>query len=447
MRSIPSLLRARRTFLALAFLPPLLLGWWTWQAIAQKPGGGPYFLTLALLWGMAYILLLALGHRWGQDEVPWGPVAALFLTGWGMLGMAQVAPWAAWRQGLWLLLSALALYGWAVLLKVRPSLWRGRTIEVVFWGTLGLLALTLAVGRYPGGAQGARLWLGCCGVYLQPAAWHKTTTVLFLAWGLMQGIPSWLWWLGLALTGLFLGWQGDLGNLALFFLVTLSMLAVHPRWRWRALAGAMLLGLGGVWRFHDLPRVQARLLAWWSPQQDPWGAGYQVLQTLQAVARGGWWGVGPGSLQVAHRVPLVYTDAYYALVAEAWGWWGGGLLLAALGGVALWALRVARRMGFTTAGLAAWGLAGWWMMQTFWVVAGNLRVLPLTGMPIPFTAYGGSELTAAYAGLGVLMWMRGRRSNASPTFWTKTLRWTAWLWGVGMGVLLLAHAWWVLHGA
>lgn len=398
---------------------------------------------LSVVWLLAYALFMRLWYRCSHTETPWGPMAALFLTGWGVLGLAYVAPWAAWRQVVWLLLSVLALYGLAILLDVRPALWQ-RKSPVLFWGTMGLLALTLAVGQNPGGAQGARLWLGCCGVYLQPAAWHKATTVLYLAWGLMMPSSSW-WWSGLGITGVLLAWQGDLGNLALFSLVALGMLAVHPRWRWRAAAGAALLGLVALWGFHALPRMQARFLAWWSPQQDPWGAGYQALQTLAAVARGGWWGVGLSNLQVAHRVPLVYTDAYYALVAEAWGWLGGGLLLGALSLVGFWALRVAKNHGFTMPGLTAWGMAWWWMLQGFWVIGGNLRVVPLTGMPIPFTAYGGSELTAVYAGLGVLTLMKGRPMGASPAFWLKALRLTAWLWGIGVGVLLLAHAWWVLY--
>lgn len=122
------------------------------------------------------------------------------------------------------------------------------------------------------------------------------------------------------------------------------------------------------------------------------------------------------------------------------------MLLVSLSLVGFWALHVARDNGFTMSGLAAWGMAWWWMLQGFWVVGGNLRVVPLTGMPIPFTAYGGSELTAVYAGLGVLTLMKDRLVEApSPDFWLKTLRLTTWLWGIGVGVLLLAHAWWIIH--
>ncbi len=434
------------------FAPLLVIMGLAWMHARAHPQRAAFYFLLGFLWVLAFGLLYFAWRRRGRTRPFHGFGAALFLTGWGIMGMVEVAPWAAWRQVWWLLLSAVVLYGVALWLeRARPSGPTSRDILTGFGFTTLLVALTLVIGQYPGG-QGARLWLGCCGIYLQPAAWHKVTLVAYTAWGLTRAsVPPW-WLVGLVLTGLLFAGQGDLGTLALFFVITFGMLALAPRWRRRVLAGVALVFLGALWWAPHLPRVQQRFLAWMMPEADPWGAGYQILQALQAINRGGWFGVGPKGLEGVHRVPLAYTDVYYALVAETWGWFGGFVLLAGLSVVFHWALQRAYHEGFRLSGVIAWGFTWWWMVQTFFVIGGNLRLLPLTGMPIPFVAYGGSELTAAYMGLGWLAfspslndWSSAQGQEVGPgRSWRLVIKGTKGLWTIGVVVLLAAHTTWLL---
>ncbi len=408
---------------------------------AFRPDLFPLLVLVGVLWGLAYGLWLW-GHR--RFRVPaYGVAPASLLTGIGLLALVPLMPGLALRQALWLLLVAVAAPGVLRLLERFPE----ARAALPFPVTLGLLGLTLVVGRHPAG-QGPRLWLGCCGFFLQPAAWHKAALALWLAW-VWGRRGSRGWWLPLVSLAI-LALQGDLGNLLLFYvLLWAAVLAQSPvAPLWKPLAGASALAvvaLGAYW-----PRLYRRWLAWWFPFQDPWDAGYQILQALRALRAGAWWGRGPVERPLALQVPLVHTDLIYVLWAETWGWAGSVLLLLVLGWLMRDVLGVARRHGNTLAGRFALFLGGWWVLQIGLVLGGTLRLTPLTGMPLPFMAYGGSELTAA--GLS-LVWLNALARRSPPDPDPAPWRWP-WprvvegLWRFGWGLLVvvaLAHAAWLLR--
>ncbi len=436
--------RARRGPPLSVVAPLLLTAVLTWKLAALRPALAPGFYLIALLWALAYGVFLYLAYRAFPETLWAGSALATLLTGWSALTMALTHPGYGLRHAGTLLLAVLTVYGLTIALRTaRLHFFHPGVLQGAYAFTLALLALTLVIGVHPGG-QRVRLWLGCCGVYFQPAAWHKVTTIGYLAWGLTRARNR-RWLVGLALTPVLLALQGDLGNLALFFALTGIMALRHPGYRQLLLgteAGLVALAGAVLWQH---PRVQSRLLAWLNPQADPLGAGYQILKALEAIQRGGWTGRGP-LLVTPHGVPLAYTDMFYAAVADTWGWLGAAVLLGGLLLVVYWAFVVALRAGVTPPGRIAWGLAWWWSLQTFLVVGGTLRLLPFTGMPIPFAAYGGSELTAAYLGLTLLMAGWHHPGPEPPPEEVRALRLAVQVVTALFFLLLAAHAMWLMLG-
>ncbi len=396
-------------------------------------GGVAVFRASPQLWRLFHVVFLLWIVAWTVVDraVPGrarlGPMLALGLSGGGLLTLLPLAPFLALKQ-------ALVLFGGIVLAALgrrvlaSPRLVQG--LQTGFWVSLLLVGLTPFLGRsaYP---HGPRLWLGCCGLYLETASLHKP---LFLAWLALQGERPAGWPLALGLVGtlLFVALQGDLGTLLLYMLLAWVMLGRRSQWRRARLYGLfpVLLAAAGL-GYRYRARIAARFVAWLLPHTDPLGRGYQLLQAQTALCRGGWWGNLP--LKAAARVPLAATDLFYALLAEAWGWLGALLVFALLAWLLLW---TRQSQGARWVQDMAHGLAWWWGSQAFTVAAGGLRLLPLTGMPFPFMAYGGSELTAMYLGLLLLSWLRQgpRRPSLSRTDA---------LWLLPFGLLLLAHGLWL----
>jgi len=167
--------------------------------------------------------------------------------------------------------------------------------------------------------------------------------------------------------------------------------------------------LVGAWFFATtVGHVGARVDIWLDPYQDPQGDGYQVLQAMFAQADGGLFGQGIGEslLKVPGGGPLipeVQTDFIYALIVDEIGVFGG------IGLIVIYALIAAR--GLKTATLAqdgfskllATGLTAVFALQAFVIIGGVVRVIPLTGVTLPFVSYGGSSVVANMVLLALLL--------------------------------------------
>jgi cell division protein FtsW (lipid II flippase) len=164
-----------------------------------------------------------------------------------------------------------------------------------------------------------------------------------------------------------------------------------------------------------IDRVQLRGRAWINPWADPQGSGYQIIQALIAYASGGLFGSGLGLGFPTPWVPVAHSDFVFAAVAEEWGVIGALGLLAALTVLIGRGLRIAMRaalpgidqapyrvqstfVSLLAAGISA--LLGW---QTLVIVGGTLRLIPLTGITLPFVSYGGSSMLISCVMIGLLL--------------------------------------------
>ena len=364
------------------------------------------------------------------------PMVAL-LTAVGVTEIYRLDPTDAFRQGLWIVLAvgALAVTLFALHLDYR----RLEGYKYLFGlGAIGLLVLPAlpVIGQ---SVNGARLWIHFGSVQFQPGELAKVMLIVFLAGYLRekrevlaQGRlkdfgPLLVIWGGAMLV---LIETNDLGSALLYFGIFLAMLYVATG---RILfvgigAGLFIGGAAGVYQL--VPHVRERITIWlhpWTdhpvycavngkllPRQDC--ASYQLVKSLYSVAHGayGGTGLGKGTFETTAGHPLIpylNTDFIYSAIAQELG------LIGAAGLLLVYMVFVARGMkiamladdGFSK--LLATGLTFSFALQTFIIVGGILRLIPLTGITLPFVSYGGSSVVANFVLLAGLL-LVSNRANA-----------------------------------
>ena len=413
---------------ALSLAPFARVGTWL-------PDADPRLFVFAGVWLVCMGVATRVVRRRLPGHDPYVLPVVYLLSGWGLALIWRLTPTFGLRQTAWLVVATAAMLG--VVLLPGDLRWLRRFRYTWLLVGLVLTGLTLVVGVNPSG-EGQQLWLGCCGLYLQPAEILKLLLVVFLASyladrremlfetmpgnrvpggprreALVYFLPMLAMW---SFSALLLVSQRDLGMSTLFFAVFIIMLYLASgRWEYVA-AGALLLALGALLGFFLFDVVRLRVEAWWNPWADPTGRSYQIVQSLIALAAGGVFGSGPG-LGAPGIIPVAHSDFIFASLAEEWGLVGA---LAAVGLVAvlvLRALRIAADASETFGQLLAGGLAAVLGVQAFLIMGGVIKLTPLTGLTLPFMSYGGSSLVANFILVGLLLRLsvsRGQqRSNGS----------------------------------
>ncbi|MGQ9675741.1 MAG: FtsW/RodA/SpoVE family cell cycle protein [Chloroflexota bacterium] len=365
---------------------------------------------------------LALAHLWlawrcRSSDQTLLPLAAT-LVGLGLAVVWRIQPAALPRQVMWLVIGLLAMG--IVVAFPRGADWLKRYKYT--WALLGLalVATTLVFGVDPN-QSGARLWLGFAGQHFQPSEILKVLLVVFLAAYLddrrellASGVyrmgplrlpslphlgPLALMW---GLCVLLLVVQRDLGATFLFFGVFLAMLYVASSRLLYVVGGLGMFLIAACFAAKLVSHVQTRVAVWLDPWADPQNTAFQVVQSLLSFASGGVFGVGWG-YGYPDYIPAAHTDFPLAVIGEQAG------LAGTLAVVALYMFFTLR--GFKTAveatdgfrQLLAVGLTSVIAIQSLTIMGGNLRIIPLTGITLPFVSYGGSSLLANFIILGLLL--------------------------------------------
>lgn len=147
-----------------------------------------------------------------------------------------------------------------------------------------------------------------------------------------------------------------------------------------------------------------RIKSFLDPMSDPQGTSYQILQILKAIVTGGFFGVGlGGSIGKFNFVPEIQTDAIFAIFVEETGFVGAVLLIAAFVFIISRAILIAKNAPDLQGRVLASGIAGLLFVQSFFNIASNVALIPLTGVPLPFISYGGSSLFITLAAIGILL--------------------------------------------
>ncbi len=345
------------------------------------------------------------------------PVTAL-VSGWGLMTIWRLDPAFGLRQTVWL---AVGLIIFNIGLRIPNLLDLLRRYKYV-WLFTGLLltALTFVFGTYPDG-QGPRLWFGFGQIFFQPSEPLKLLLIIFLAAYLADRQPvsfnlAQLLAPSLILTGaslFILIVQRDLGTASIFILLYFAITYLASGRRRILLVGAGLILIAGIAGYALFGVIQVRVDAWLTPWLDPGGSSYQIVQSLLAVASGRLLGSGIG-LGSPGLVPVAISDFIFAAIAEETGFLGLVALMTLLVLLSLRAMHTAIQAPNNYRRYLAAGLGTYFMLQTILIVGGNLRLLPLTGVTLPFVSYGGSSLATSFAALLILVLLSDSSDDVEP---------------------------------
>ena len=414
----------------------------TW-AVEYRWGHWLAFALWVIAFGMAHHQFI----RHMPDANPYLlPVAAL-LTGWGVLSIWRLSPEFGLRQAVWMVVGVGALVVGMRFPRNLELLYRYKYI-FLFCG-LFLTALTLVLGSNPGGV-GLRLWLGCCGLYLQPSEPLKLLLIVYLAAYFADRLPMRsrffrLIFPTLVLTGLAIAIlliQRDLGTASIFIFLYAAMLYFASGKKRLLLATLGLLVVATLVGYSFVNIIHARLESWVNPWEDPSGRSYQIIQSLMAVANGGLPGRGPG-MGSPGLVPVAQSDFIFTTISEEHG------LVGIIGLFTLIAIMTG--CGFLTAvkasnnfrRLLAAGLTTHLGAQSVLIIGGNLRLLPLTGVTLPFVAYGGSSLLTCFIALLILLQISNEtEKEPAPLLEPQPYRLMAGLIWSGLLACALLTGWW-----
>jgi Bacterial cell division membrane protein len=335
----------------------------------------------------------------------------------GLVFLVRIKPELALRQFWWANVGLLIFY--AVLWTIRD--YRQLGSLRYFWGLLavGLLLLTLVFGYSSGGATS---WLHIGGVGVEPEEFVKLALLLFMATYLEENeellrvgtvqigsfsLPDWRTLGPFLVMSVFalglLAAQKSLGTALEFYALFVLMLYVvteRSLYLWISLPIFLLPGSLGYMLFNH---VRVRVQVWLNPWQDPTGIGYQIAQSLFAIGGGKILGTGLGNGIGASTVPAASTDFIFSVIAEELGFAGGMAVLVLFLFVVMRAFAISLRAKDRFGQILAAGIGILVGTETLIILAGVTKLLPLTGIPLPWVSYGGSSLLVHFILLGVLL--------------------------------------------
>jgi peptidoglycan glycosyltransferase len=220
----------------------------------------------------------------------------------------------------------------------------------------------------------------------------------------------------------------DLGSSLLFFTLFVVMLWVATERIGYLLLGVVLFAAAAYLSWQEFGHVQTRVDIWIDPWSRSLDRGYQIVQSLYGLSDGGLTGTGLG-LGNPNQVPEAQNDFIFASIGEELGLIGASCVLMAYLLMVGAGLRTALRTDRAFEKLLAVGLTTIIGMQAFIIIGGVIKVVPLTGITLPFVSYGGSSLVANYVLLALLIRISdtsARRLGELPDEPTTSERWKAW---------------------
>ncbi len=315
--------------------------------------------------------------------------------------------WFFERQLLWTAFGALAFLAAS---RFDHRRWR-RVAPLLLVVAFGLLTVVLipGIGIY---VDGARRWLGSGQFRLQPSEIAKFALLVFCADVLARRqheVADWRRGLRpivsvLGAVALLMMLEPDLASFMVIAVMVAAMLVVGGI-RARHLATLAAAGVAMVTMFSFVvPWRRARMFSFFSGGQDAHAAGYQVTQSLIALARGGWTGVGLGAGRAKWNfLPAAHTDFIFAVIGEELGVLGCALVIGLFVLIAVIGIRTAHRAPDRFGTVLAVGATTWIVGQAILNLGAVVGVLPVTGVPLPFVSFGGTALVSTMVAAGVLV--------------------------------------------
>lgn len=339
----------------------------------------------------------------------------MFLLSVSLVTLKAIArsPITPGEQGIYILFGFCAMaFGIFFIRHVRA--WEKWLIPLVILSVLAVAA-PLVIGTT---LNGAKNWIvikrgGTTLLSVQPSEFVKFTLIYILAASFSRNarlrscIPA----IGFAamLCGV-LVLEKDLGAVLIYFLTTIAMFYAATANLPITLMGLAAGSGAAVIAYQYMPLVRDRIELYLDPWADPLKGGYQLVQALIAIGSGGMFGMGLG-LGLPRNVPLYHSDFIFASIAEQYGLIFSILLITVYVLIMMRGLSIATNARTSFHALLSFGVVCLLGLQTFINIGGNIKLIPLTGVTLPFVSAGGSSMVAMMAGMGLLLGVSSINAN------------------------------------
>jgi cell division protein FtsW (lipid II flippase) len=395
----------------------------------------------AVTWGALFLALYLVAHVVVRRTVPYAdgallPLAAV-LTAFGLATIYRLDTADGGRQAVWVAVGVGALC--ATLIALRHDYRVLESYRYLFGVAAVALLLLPSVPGLGERVNGVRLWVSVGPLQFQPGELAKLFLILFLAGYLREkreviaqgrlkdfGPLVAIW--GAAM--LVIVQTNDLGSALLNFGIFLAMLYAATGRALFVAAGLALFVGGATVLYNAIEHVQNRVTIWLHPWTDEKVycalngkleyrqdcASYQLVKSLYSIANGGFGGTGLGegtftSVDGTQLIPYLRTDFIFSAIAQELGLVGAAAVLLVFMVFVVRGMRVALQAQDGFSKLLAAGLTFGFALQTFIIVGGVLRVVPLTGITLPFVSYGGTSIVANFAMLALLLLVSNRANT------------------------------------
>ena len=340
------------------------------------------------------------------------------LSGIGIAFITRLAPDLAMKQVGWLFLGVVFMVLVLAFVKNLDKLGSYK-YTIMIAGILLLMSPMLPV--IGNEIYGSRIWLSIGGFSIQPGELAKICIVIFLAAYLAQNremlsvfnhklgpfrvpdmralVPVIIMW---AVALLVIVFEKDLGSALVLFFVFVTMLYVATGKHAYIVISLLMVSVGFVFVYFLFSHVQVRVDTWLNPFADPTNTGYQLVQSIFSIADGGLFGVGIGN-GMAEQIPIVESDFIFSAIAEEAGLLGAAGILLLYLCFAIRGILISVRAKSDVSSFMAVGFTAVIVLQAFIIVGGVTRLIPLTGLTLPFVSQGGSSLLASFIILGFLL--------------------------------------------
>jgi cell division protein FtsW (lipid II flippase) len=401
----------------LTSMAAVLLGW------SESPELPPTAIVTGLALAVTAIVAHVTVRTFAPDADPTVLPLAFLLNGLGLVFVRRVdlatGSDLAATQTVWTAVSVGAMC--ATLLVIRRVAVLGRYQYTFGLLTIVLLLSPLIPGLTAGVINGARLWIDIFGMRFQPGEIAKLTMVVFLAGYLERNrallsvatqrlgpvmLPAARHLAPVLVAAVvamvIMAGLRDLGSALLFFGAFIAMLYVATGRVAYPAVGTLFFALGAWMAYLQFSHVRVRVSIWLDPWADVTGIGYQLAQSLFALGTGGLTGTGLG-LGRPQDVPFSATDAIFVVIGEELGLLGATVVLLLYLVIVVRGFRIAQTARDEFGTLLATGLTVTLAAQTFVIIGGLTRLVPLTGITLPFVSYGGSALLSNYLLIAFLL--------------------------------------------
>lgn len=330
-------------------------------------------------------------------------ISSMLIT-MGVLMLCRIDIIMGARQILWIGLGGIVFFA-AYLIYYSIRIWH-KMWFLYAAGGVALFVVTLCLGKT---VNGSRNWIDIGPIAFQPSEIIKILYVMFLSchysenWNkpflgirpmYMTGIITYTYIL-------FLVMQRDWGTILVMFLIFIFMIYVYEKSRWFLWANIAAASAVGVLGYKFLYHIQLRVGVWLDPWTDVSNKGYQIAQSLFAISAGGYFGRGLGNGS-PYYIPEVHTDFIFSAICEEMGVFGGAAIIILFFLLSYRCFKITLNTENAFNKSVALGLTLMFSLQTFIIIGGVTKFIPLTGITVPFVSYGGTSIVVSFASLGIM---------------------------------------------